>query len=171
MKCKTLFATIAAAAITMIAPGISAQTVVPSTPIPFQGGVGPVISGTVTANQLPQKAQEFLSRYFPETAVKNIEEEFSSQTFEVDLTDGTDLEFYGTGEWKEIDAPDKTCLPASLVQQLVPQLAYSNLTRLGYTASVESVKRTRDTYEVDLRGSELDDICFDVNGVITAIGM
>lgn len=154
-------------------PSLSAQVVVPTGPNTpyYPTGVGPAISGTVTNGRLPQKAHDFLTKHFPQSVIKDIEEEFDSRTFEVDLADGTDIEFDSKGEWTEVDAGRGTCLPPALVKDLLPDRAYREIDRLGLSTTVETVKRSEKSYKVELRGAELDDLRFDREGNLTEIGI
>ena len=58
----------------------------------------------VTFQQLPAKAQSFIRQYFPERkiALSKKERELSGTTYDVIFSNGDKIEFFGNGDWKEI---------------------------------------------------------------------
>ncbi|MCM1029052.1 MAG: PepSY-like domain-containing protein [Pseudoflavonifractor sp.] len=165
---KMILAAMAAIAV-ISAPAIEAQSVVPPQgALPLPTGVGPAVSGSVTTGRLPKKATDFLAKQFSTTAIVAVDEDFDDQTFEVDLADGTDVEFDSRGEWTEVDA-GRGCLPAATVKALLPSRAYSELSRLGYTSAIETVKRSARYYKVELRSPDIDDLRFDRDGKLVGI--
>lgn len=71
----------------------------------------------VPYDQLPLKAQQFVSQYFPSEKVSYVKEEadFMELSYEVVFAQGTKVEFTGHGEWKEVD-----CRYSTLNPELVP---------------------------------------------------
>ena len=55
----------------------------------------------VSADKLPQKAKTFLSTYFPGIEVVSVIKD--SDGYDVDLADGTDVDFRNNGQWKKVD--------------------------------------------------------------------
>ena len=70
----------------------------------------------ITKSALPTKAQAFIAEYFAGKEVLRAKEEreFRVNSFEVVLADGTKLEFYKNGAWKEVDCR-KNAVPAGIV--------------------------------------------------------
>lgn len=171
MRINHLVGAAALLAAISLAPAVMARTEAPAGPVPYYPtGVGPVISGSVNPATLPAKARKFITDHFPENAITDIEEEFDTRTFEVDLADGTDLEFDAKGEWTEVDA-GHGALAGTLVKKLLPDRAYKEIVRLSLTDKVETVKRSPRGYKVELTGTDLDDLRFDREGHITSIGV
>ena len=113
----------AVAALAVASPiAADAQVVVPAgqnQPY-YPTGIGPAISGSVTTGRLPAKQPIFLTPISAEGVIKEVEEEFDNGTFEVDFTDGTDIEFDSSGEWTEVDAGHSKSLPQEIVKKLLP---------------------------------------------------
>lgn len=132
-------------------------------------GIGPAISGSVTTGRLPSKATDFLNANFPQSVIKEVEEEFDNGTFEVDFTDGTDIEFDSSGEWTEVDAGHSKSLPQEIVKKLLPSQAYKEIGRLSLDRCVETVKRSGRGYKVEFRGTDIHDLFFDPSGTLVAV--
>ena len=101
----------------------------------------------VTVSQLPSEAQQFLTRYFPESKVSlvKVESEFAPKTYEVYFANGDHVEFNGKGAWIEIECP-QTAIHTELIPQ--PILAYVQSTYPD--AKVIELKKERKEYEVKL---------------------
>lgn len=161
-----------AAIVLAAAPAVMAQVVVPTGNVPYYPtGVGPAIAGTVTPGNLPEKAKKFIGTYFPESVITGVEEEFDTQTFEVDLNDGTDIEFNAAGDWTEVDAGRGTCLAPALVKALLPENSYNEIVGMKLANAVETVKRDSKFYKVELRSPEFDDLRFNASGILVEIEM
>ncbi|MDE5627511.1 MAG: PepSY-like domain-containing protein [Candidatus Amulumruptor sp.] len=161
-----------AAIVIAAAPAVVAQVALPAGNTPYYPtGVGPAVSGTVNIGKLPEKAMKFIGTNFPQAVITGIEEKFNSRTFEVDLNDGTDLEFNSAGDWTEVDAGHGTCLAPSLVKILLPANSYNEIVNMKLTNAVETVKRDSRFYKVELRSPEYDDLRFNSAGVLVEIEM
>ncbi len=117
--------------------------------VPLFTGVGPAVAGSVNQESMPAKAIHFLEHHFANVTVSQCVKDFDDNAYEVDLADGTDIEFDSKGEWREVEAPDGEALSAEVVTKLLPRRAYSTLKDRGYNESVESVKRGRGGYVVE----------------------
>ena len=71
----------------------------------------------LTYAQLPQKAQEFISTYFPTAKVSLVQKEIeiAELKYDVIFTDGCKVEFNHKGEWTEVE-----CLNHPLPEGIVP---------------------------------------------------
>ena len=54
----------------------------------------------VSADSLPQTAKDIIAQHFPGKSVMYAEADFNE--YEVNLNDGTEIQFSGKGEWEEI---------------------------------------------------------------------
>ena len=72
----------------------------------------------INQTQLPEKAQTFLSTYFPEAKVSLVRKEIDviELNYDVIFADGSKVEFDRKGNWTEID-----CLTHSLPAGIVPE--------------------------------------------------
>lgn len=71
---------------------------------------------TKDEKQLPLPARNFINQYFSEPHISyiKIDSEFLSKTYEVILTNRTEIEFDRKGNWMEVDCK-KDAVPANLV--------------------------------------------------------
>lgn len=159
-----LFAAIAVA-LTTTAPMVSAQQL-----DNVNGGPGIAVSGSVDAAQLPKPAKDFIKKHFPGIAIKDTDRSFISGEYDVDLVDGTDLEFNSKGDIIEVEAGRNGVLSTRLLKELLPDKAYKELERRGNINNVETVKKdSRKGYKVELRNVDLDDYRFDIEGVLISV--
>ncbi len=101
----------------------------------------------VSFEQLPATAQKFIRTHFPKSKVTlaTVDREFMDTSWDVIFTDGTQIEFNSSGEWKEIECrgtfvPEGVLLPgiASFIREHYPE------------ARVRSIERDRRGYELNL---------------------
>jgi hypothetical protein len=129
-------------------------------------------SGTV----LPEKAQTFLSTYFPDDAVVSQKKDDDGE-YEVVLTSGIEIDFDSQGTWKNIDGKfdngQYKVLPETFLTTELPSslLSFVTANYLGKEI-IEVDKEYKNTtfvgYEIDLNGNiELD---FDTNGNLIGSG-
>ena len=59
----------------------------------------------ITVDQLPQKAQEFIQKYFPknEISLAKMEKDFWEKKYEVVFVNGEKAEFLKDGSWEKVD--------------------------------------------------------------------
>lgn len=165
MKSKSLISGIASMAILFGAAGAVAQA-------PFNSGGNPgiAIAGSQTYTQLPEKAKTFIQKHFKGVDVRTCEKFFAKGKYEVELANGVDLEFNTQGELVEVDAPDNTVLPLSVIKEVMPRKAFERLEKDGYAGMVESIELNRGkVYEVELNIPGPDTYVFDIDGVFLAI--
>lgn len=102
-------------------------------------GIGPVVSGSVNYDQLPVKAQKFLSENYKDTPVKFIEKEFGDNIYEVCLQNGTEIEFTSTGNLHEIDGNGKS-IPASVVKAVIPENVLKSISKQTNCDDIEKIE-------------------------------
>jgi hypothetical protein len=63
----------------------------------------------IEVTELPKPAQEFLEKYFSHTLVEKVQKdpEHGEKGYEVKLKDGTEVEFWKDGSYREVDGGDK----------------------------------------------------------------
>ncbi|MEL1254797.1 PepSY-like domain-containing protein [Flavobacterium sp. DGU38] len=68
--------------------------------------------------ELPKPAQEFLKKYFSDSAVESAKKdaEHGEKGYEVKLKDGTEVEFWKDGSYREVDGGDKP-IPTAFIPQ------------------------------------------------------
>jgi len=103
---------------------------------------------THDAKKLPAAARTFISTYFVEAQISHIKIEselFQTKKYEVLLTDRTEIDFNGDGEWLEID-----CDNAAVPQEVIPSYVVEYVKTNYPGAFVTKIERKRREVEVDL---------------------
>lgn len=103
--------------------------------------------------KLPAAARTFIETYFPAESCLYAERERDDgrREYEVKLSDGTDIDFHGMGEWKKVDC-GYSFLPAGIV----PAAIVEDLTVRYPEAKIYKAERERGGYEIELgNGLEL----------------
>lgn len=107
----------------------------------------------VRPNKLPQKAQTFIDTHFAESTVRQAVKEYDdlTYTYDVYLSDGTQIEFKKNGEWKSIDNR-KAGVPTSVLPEDIATYISTNYAE-AYVVDVD-----RDwQYDIELNnGIDLD---------------
>lgn len=127
---------------------------------------------TVDNTSLPQTARDFCALYYPGASIAATSVDYSNLCYEVELNDGTEVEFDSRGQWSEVSAGSRNVIPESVLGQLLPVRSYRELASRGLLGSVEKLER-QDTgvYEVELRGVHYDTYYFDADGKLLYIGV
>ena len=118
----------------------------------------------IAVNQLPKKAVTFLTKHVDVTSVTQCKIGDRNRSYEVDLSNGTEIEFDVAGEWTEFES-EKVPIPSS-VMVLLPSTVnrYIEMNYPGIDAS--KLERTRSGYEVTLKTEPYKtELKFDKKGV------
>ena len=120
----------------------------------------------VRVEDMPQKAQVFISRYFGNLKVAYAKSEYDlfEKSYAVVFTTGQKLEFNGRGEWTDVD-----CRYDAVPVELVPQPIIDKINSLYSGAYIISIGRDRKRYDVKL--SNRVELKFDRNGNLVVIDM
>lgn len=103
---------------------------------------------TQDVNRLPQAARNFIARYFVDAKISHIKidsEVLRGNTYEVLLTDRTEIDFDSKGEWVEVDCK-KSAVPGELVPTSVKNYVEQNFPR----EIITKIERHRGAVEVEL---------------------
>ena len=74
------------------------------------------MAGSQNYSQLPEKARAFIAKHFKDIGIRKCEKYFAKGKYEVELSNGVDLEFNTDGNLIEIDAPGDMMLPVAVVK-------------------------------------------------------
>lgn len=168
MKLKTIIGSALAALMIL---GASAVAVAQSKAPRINGGPGIVMAGSQDYSKLPKNARSFIEKHFKGLKVNKCEQYFAKNKYEVELSNGIDLDFDNKGKLIEIDAPDGSLLPAAVVKEVLHHGAYKRLEKDGLASRIESIefdKRGR-VVEVEAAIPGPDVYVFDINGNFIAI--
>ena len=112
----------------------------------------------ITQTQLPEKAQTFLSTYFPEAKVSLVRKEIDviELNYDVIFADGSKVEFDRKGNWTEID-----CLTHSLPAGIVPEAINKVITT--HYPDTKVIKIERDHREIDVKLNNRVELTFNKN--------
>ncbi len=114
----------------------------------------------ISLDQLPQASATFLTQHFPGATVLRITRDTDREgsEYEVTLTNGFEIEFDGTGEWTDVNAPAGQAVPASVVPTAIASYVTTNYPGQNIT----EISRDSRGYEVELTsGTDLE---FDLDG-------
>lgn len=92
----------------------------------------------ITVAELPPGAEDFISKHFPKATISiaKKDREHGEKGFEVILSDGTEVEFWKDGKWREVDGHGKPIPTAFIAPSIVEYVAknYPNnkITHIDY---------------------------------------
>ena len=112
------------------------------------------------ATTLPVKARDLISQNFA-SAISLVEEEKSMgsvKEYEVTLTDGSEITFTNSGEWKSVETPNNKPVPSGMVPTAI--IKYVNAKHAG--AYVVGIEKNKKGFEVELSNGV--EIQFDKTG-------
>ena len=109
----------------------------------------------INVSQLPEKAQTFLTTYFPEAKVSLARKEFdvTELSYDVIFTNGGKVEFDRKGEWTEVDCLTQP-LPAGIVPATIEKVIKEQY------PDAKATKIERDRREIDVKLSNRVELTF-----------
>lgn len=118
---------------------------------------------TIYFADLPDVAQAFLQKYFPDNLVSWAERHHDEPKYEVTLDNGYEIDFYSDGSWQEIDSHN-AILPSEVVQGVLPEKIRNYLAEEYPLAGVSNIEKSSMGYIVDLATSPITELYFDMDG-------
>ena len=103
---------------------------------------------TRNVKELPAQAQAMLANNFGKVGVNHIKidrKAFGGSEYDVILNDGTEIEFDGDGQWKEIDC-GASAVPNGLILKPISQYVGKNFPG----SKIVKIERNRNDYDVEL---------------------
>lgn len=110
----------------------------------------------VSFDQLPEQAQSFVKLFFSDSAVQSVET--SGSGWNVNFTNGIEIDFNSDGSWTSIDCGPGVTVPYDLVPVNIHTFVEQNYPSAG----VVEISRTTSEYEIEL--SNGIDATFDLHG-------
>ena len=106
----------------------------------------------IPVEQLPAPAKTFVKKYFPQATIEYAtkDTEFMGTTYEVRLSDGTEVDFDKKGNWDNVDCKTKA-VPASLVPAAIAQYVKAHYPN----TVIVKIDKDRGGYEIEL-SNDLD---------------
>ena len=104
----------------------------------------------IEASELPEKSQEFLKKYFSNTSIDIVKKdaEHGEKGYEVKLKDGTEVEFWKDGSYREVDGDDKPIptgfIPAAVKNYVAKHYPNEKITHIDYGHKDLDVDLTHD---------------------------
>ena len=120
----------------------------------------------IETTELPKPAQEFLQKYFSNTTIDIAQKdaEHGEKGYEVKLKDGTEVEFWKDGSYREVDGDDKPIptefIPASVKDYVDKNYPNEKITHIDYGHKDLDVDLTND---IDLEFTKEGKILKDKN--------
>ena len=106
----------------------------------------------IPVEQLPAPAKTFVKKYFPQATIEYAtkDTEFMGTTYEVRLSDETEVDFDKKGNWDNVDCKTKA-VPASLVPAAIAQYVKAHYPN----TVIVKIDKERGGYEIEL-SNDLD---------------
>ena len=123
----------------------------------------------IEITELPKPAQEFLQKHFSKTTIESAQKdaEHGEKGYEVKLKDGTEVEFWKDGSYREVDGDDKPIptdfIPASVKDYVAKNYPNEKITHIDYGHKDLDVDLTND---IDLEFTKDGKILKDKNNNI-----
>lgn len=120
----------------------------------------------IETTELPKPAQEFLQKYFSNKTIDIAQKdaEHGEKGYEVKLKDGTEVEFWKDGSYREVDGDDKPIptefIPASVKDYVAKNYPNEKITHIDYGHKDLDVDLTND---IDLEFTKEGKILKDKN--------
>ncbi|MDL2251351.1 PepSY-like domain-containing protein [Odoribacter sp. OttesenSCG-928-J03] len=121
--------------------------------IALQIGVFAGVDKTITVDQLPEKARQFIKTHFEglDVSFAKMEQELLDKSYEVFFVNGNKIEFDKAGEWTEIN-----CKFSEIPVQAIPKQIQSYVIQNHQKFKVVEIEKDKRDYEVKLNnGLEL----------------
>ena len=109
----------------------------------------------IMPEQLPQNALQFIQKYFPNVNI--LYAEMDKKGYEVQLSNGVEIEFLRNGEFKEIEG-NYVALPF----EILPQSVANTVGKPYPNTVITKIKRKWNFYEVKL--NNMMELYIDANG-------
>lgn len=109
----------------------------------------------IMPEQLPQNALQFIQKYFPNVNI--LYAEMDKKGYEVQLSNGVEIEFLRNGEFKEIEG-NYVALPF----EILPQSVANTVGKTYPNMVITKIKRKWNLYEVKL--NNMMELYIDANG-------
>ena len=104
----------------------------------------------IETTELPKPAQEFIQKHFSNTTIDTAQKdaEHGEKGYEVKLKDGTEVEFWKDGSYREVDGDDKPIptefIPASVRDYVAKNYPNEKITHIDYGHKDLDVDLTND---------------------------
>lgn len=101
----------------------------------------------ITVNELPKKAQEFITKFFPQKEISfaKMEKDLWEKKYDVVFTNGEKIEFDKNGDWEEINCKF-TVVPDTIIPKPIKEI----LTKQYSRAKVLKIEKDKNSYEIQL---------------------
>lgn len=113
----------------------------------------------VGISDVPSVGQSFITQYFSNLTVSRVEKE-TDGSYDVHFTNGTEVDFDASGNWKNVDAADGKTLSNT---EFIPQAIRTYLAKMYPAYPINGIEKTSAGYEVELVGFG-GEVTFDLNG-------
>ncbi|MFJ1390203.1 PepSY-like domain-containing protein [Capnocytophaga canimorsus] len=109
-------------------------------------------------NTLPQSVKEFTNQYFKNIQI--VKSEIKTNTIEVDLANGVEIDFDKQGNWIDVDARDGQALPNT---NFIAQSIIDYVKTKHPNHPINGIEKKANGYEVELVGIK-EELVFNTNG-------
>lgn len=101
----------------------------------------------ISFKRLPEKAQEFITAYFPGLEMVRAEKEYDDgvKEYKVKLSNGTEIEFDADGDWTSV-----SCEYSFVPDAIVPEAIREHLQETLVEYKVVSIEKNLGGYDLDV---------------------
>ena len=114
---------------------------------------------TASADKLPAEARSFVARNYPNRTIAytSVDNEMFGTTYDVRLSDGTEIEFGKDGQWLEIKSSAESAIPSAVVPDAIERYVRANYPK----TVIRNIERDKRDCEVTLSNGVV--LTFDKN--------
>lgn len=119
----------------------------------------------ISTNELPNEAKSFINKHYSNATIYDCE--IDGMRYDVDLSNGIDLEFSNSGKLIKIDA-EYGAIDKSVVKAVLPTKAFDYLSSQGVADKVEEIELKRNSILVETTNCCNHKIKFNLDGSLKA---
>lgn len=119
----------------------------------------------ISTNELPSEAKSFINKLYGNATIYDCE--IDGMKYDVDLSNGIDLEFNNSGKLIKIDA-EHGVIDQSVVKSILPAKAFNHLQSQGVADKVEEIEFKRNSILVETTNCCDHKIKFNLDGSLKA---
>lgn len=100
-------------------------------------------AGAVSMEALPKQAKDFLNKYFKGVDIVYLERDYDE--FEANLSNGVEIEFMKTGEWKSVDGKYQP-IPTGFI----PPAVIASIAKMYPKAAIIKIEKDWAGFDIEL---------------------
>ncbi len=131
----------------------------------YLGTDGDSQGAVVGYDQLPETAKAFLDTHFGNLKISKVKKD--NDSYDVEYTNGTEVEFDLSGNWRQVEVDNKVQMTQSILA-LLPKPILDYISSNHSSKKIECIKNNVSTYKIELK--EDIELVFDKDGNLWGSG-